>query len=157
MTWLVPEVTLLTAREMTDPEEAWRLSRAVVVPQPPVNSRVVALDHDHDRTGETRGVARGEDGAGGVSGAGAGGSGGDRTRWDAATIQTERLGARRRPFRFSLVGGIINAERRRLVDALRDRPDTFARMQCREGRFESISMVRQRVRPGEPEPRMIEQ
>lgn len=142
MTWLVPELTLLTAREVTDPEEAWRLSRAVIVPQPPVNSRVVALDHDHDRTGEARGVARGEDGAGEVSGAG---GGGDGTRWNAPAIQTERLGARRRPFRFSLVGGIINAERRRLVDALRDRPDTFARMQCREGRFESISMVGQRM------------
>jgi hypothetical protein len=30
MTWLVPEITLLTWREMTDPEAAWRLARAVV-------------------------------------------------------------------------------------------------------------------------------
>ena len=129
MTWLVPEITLLTAREMTDPEQAWRLSRAVVVPQPPVNSRVISLDENDD-------VTRGEDG---VRGGGGGGES-DSTRWDRVA---QGLGVRRRrPFRFSLVGGIINAERRRLVDALRDRSDTFARMQCREGRFESIDMVR---------------
>ena len=139
MTWLVPEITLLTAREMTDPEEAWRLSRAVVVPQPPVNSRVISLDEEHY-------VIKGEDGVGGGGGRGAsaGGGGGesDRKGWDRVAQGLGVHRRRRRPFRFSLVGGIINAERRRLVDALRDRSDTFARMQCREGRFESIDMVR---------------
>ena len=44
MIWLGPEITLLTAKEVADPEKAWWLSRVVILPQPPVRSRVIAVE-----------------------------------------------------------------------------------------------------------------
>ena len=113
----------------------------MVVPQPPVNSRVIALQEDEGDEGEE--VADGEGraeveeeerkgvgieyeggrigvvggGGGGVSGGGGGGggSGGDGNggSGDGGGGVRRQQAARRRPFRFSLIGGVINAERRR--------------------------------------------
>jgi hypothetical protein len=97
--WLVPEITLLTAKEVADPEKAWRLSRVVIIPQPPVRSRVIAVE-GHERYEKNP----------------------------------------PRAFRFAFVGGIINAERRRLVRALRIRPDVFVRAGCRAERYDAFDM-----------------
>ena len=98
LTWLSPEITVIKAEEIIDGTSAWMLSRVVLVPQPPVLSRIIRLNQNQ--------------------------------------IKAQRT------FRFSLVGGIINAERRRLTQAIRMRQDAFVRLSCREGRFEAISMVR---------------
>ena len=92
MTWLVPEITLIQVDEITDPVSAWFLSRIVIVPQPPVISRILK--------------------------------------------ETET----RRPFRFAFVGGIVNAERRRLVDDLRIRDDSYVRASCRDQRYVAFDM-----------------
>lgn len=118
LTWLTPEVTLITGEEVRDADTAWRLARAVIVPQPPVLSRVVSLRR---AAPAAPGVGGGEEGGGG--GVGVGGS-----------------GEVRRPFRFALVGGIINAERRRLVRALEGRSDAFVRAACRDSRYAAIAM-----------------
>ena len=97
--WLVPEITLLTAKEVADPEKAWWLSRVVIIPQPPVRSRVIAVEGHQGYEKNSK-----------------------------------------RAFRFAFVGGIINAERRRLVRALRNRQDVFVRAGCRAERYDAFDM-----------------
>ena len=92
MIWLVPEITLIQVDEITNPVSAWFMSRIVIVPQPPVISRILK--------------------------------------------ETEK----RRHFKFAFVGGIINAERRRLVDGVRNRVDSYIRASCRGQRYDAFDM-----------------